>query len=80
MIANLILYQSLLPSQIYLSSIVKINKLWHIDVGQSRGTGDQGSRSTFVKININGNHLDYETYRLNLDNYKYEKADSADLN
>ena len=61
-------------------SIVKINKLWHIDVGQSRGIGDQGSRSTFVKININGNHLDYETYRLNLDNYKYEKADSADLN
>ena len=61
-------------------SLVKINKLWHVDVGHSRGMGDIGSRSTFVKINIRGNHLDYETYRLNFDNHKYEMADSGNLN
>ena len=61
-------------------SIVKINELWHIDVGHARGNADMGARSTFVKINVNGNAVDYETYRLNYDSHTYEIADSGNLN
>jgi len=61
-------------------SIVKVNSLWHIDAGHARGIGDMGARSTFVIINVRGDHIDYETYRLNYDNKEYEPADSGDLN
>ena len=60
-------------------SIVKINKLWHIDVGHSRGLGDMGARSTFVKINVGADKISYETYRLNFRNNKYEIFDSGIL-
>jgi hypothetical protein len=61
-------------------SIVKVNSLWHIDAGHARGIGDMGARSAFVIINVRGDQIGYETYRLNYENKKYELADSGDLN
>jgi predicted phosphodiesterase len=60
-------------------SIVKINKLWHIDVGHARGIADKGARSTFVKINIDKDGVNYETYRLNIETGIYEVTDSGNL-
>ncbi len=60
-------------------SIAKINNLWHVDVGHARGTADKGARSTFVKINVNGDNIDYETYRLNFKTGKYELSDTGSL-
>jgi len=61
-------------------SIVKINALWHVDAGHSRGTADMGSRSTFIIIHVRGTQLEYETYRLNYENNEYEIADHGHLN
>lgn len=60
-------------------SVAKINKLWHMDVGHARGTGDKGARSTFVKIDVSKNQLSYQTYRLNYETGKYEISDSGCL-
>jgi len=60
-------------------SIAKINDLWHVDVGHARGIADMGARSTFIKINIKGDSIDFETYRLNYDNDSYELADRGNL-
>ena len=60
--------------------VVKINKLWHVDVGHSRGTGDPGARSTYLIMNVKGNLISYITYRLNGKTRSYEIADSGDLN
>jgi len=61
-------------------SIAKINKLWHIDAGHSRGLGDKGARSTFIKINIDKDGINYETHRLNYETGKYEISDIGSLN
>lgn len=61
-------------------SIVKINKLWHMDVGHARGTGDKGARSTFIKMNIHKKTISYETYRLNLPTGIYELTETGTLN
>lgn len=60
-------------------SIAKINNLWHIDVGHSRGIGDTGARSTFIKIDIIDKEIVYSTYRLNYGNEEYEISDSGIL-
>lgn len=60
-------------------SIAKINKLWHIDVGHARGLGDMGARSTFIKINVNEDRINFETYRLNHETGKYEITDMGTL-
>lgn len=61
-------------------SIVKINKLWQIDAGHSRGLGDTGARSTFIKFNVNNNKVAFETFRLDYETGKYEIADTGILN
>jgi len=58
-------------------SIVKINDLWHIDAGHARGDGDKGARSTFIRINVNGDKVTYDTYRINQETRKYELADTG---
>jgi hypothetical protein len=57
-------------------SALLINGVWQIDVGHARGTGDTGSRSTFVMFYIleNGDVWFY-TYRLNLNENKWELTD-----
>lgn len=58
---------------------VKINKLWHLDVGHSRGTGDPGARSTYLIVNVSKDKISYSTYRLNAKTNSYEIADQAIL-
>lgn len=61
-------------------SIVKINKLWQIDAGHSTGYNDRGARSTFIKINVNKDQVNYETFRLNYNTRKYEVVHIGILN
>jgi len=60
-------------------SIVKINNLWHVDVGHSRGFGDTGARSTFIKISITNDEVIYNTYRLAYETGEYEISDHGSL-
>lgn len=61
-------------------SVAKINDLWHVDVGHSRGIGDMGARSTYIIINVSRKHVTYETYRLDYDSNSYKFADKGVLN
>jgi predicted phosphodiesterase len=61
-------------------SIAKINKLWHVDVGHARGTGDKGARSTFIEVVIDKNGVGYRTFRINSKTGKYEVTDTGSLN
>jgi hypothetical protein len=50
-----------------------VNGLLQIDAGHSRGFGDTGSRSTFIRFDVLRDGLIvYETYRLNLDSGAYD--------
>ena len=61
-------------------SAVKINGVWQIDSGHARGTGDTGSRSTFIMIYVmEDQSVWYYTYRLNLSKGKYALTESARL-
>jgi len=44
-------------------SLVKIDGLWQMDVGHARGLGDNGARSTFSLVHVDGSRTTYETYR-----------------
>ncbi len=61
-------------------SIVKINNLWHIDAGHARGDGDTGAKSTFIKINVNGDKVSYDTYRRDPETKEYQISDKGELN
>jgi len=61
-------------------SIVKINNLWHIDAGHARGDGDKGAKSTFIKINVTGDKVSYDTYRRDLETKEYLISDKGVLN
>jgi predicted phosphodiesterase len=53
------------------TSIEKIDGVYQIDAGHSRGIGDKGAPSTFIKINIKGNSSECEIYRLSPDKGEY---------
>jgi 3',5'-cyclic AMP phosphodiesterase CpdA len=44
-------------------SYTKINDIWQIDAGHSRGKGDEGAKSTFLKVHVNENNLEIDVYR-----------------
>jgi len=44
-------------------SATRIDGVWQLDVGHSAGMGDSGSRSTFVRVTVDGDLVAYETYR-----------------
>ncbi len=53
-------------------SKTKIDNVWQIDSGHSRGTGDTGSRSTFLMVYVmDDNKIWVSTYRLNLFSNQY---------
>lgn len=60
--------------------VAKLNKLWHIDVGHSRGKGDPGARSTYLIMTVAGDQISYSTYRLSVKTNSYEIADNGVLN
>jgi len=54
-------------------SKMKFDTVWQIDAGHARGTGDTGSRSTFLLVYImDDNKIWVSTYRLNAHSNKYE--------
>lgn len=53
------------------TSIEKIDGVYQIDAGHSRGVGDRGSPSTFIKINIKEDFSECEIYRLDFDRGEY---------
>jgi hypothetical protein len=61
-------------------SCVNINGVWQIDVGHARGTGDQGSRSTFIMFYImDSGIIWYYTYRLHLEENRYEITSTGQI-
>jgi len=60
-------------------STVKINNLWHIDVGHARGDGDRGAKSTFIKISVTGDNVSYTTYRRDFETREYSITDKGVL-
>lgn len=57
-------------------SAFPINGVWQIDVGHARGTGDTGSRSTFVMFYLMDNgDMWFYTYRLNIDENRWELSE-----
>jgi hypothetical protein len=48
-------------------SLVNIEGVWQLDVGHAMGIGTQATRSTFVRILIDGESVAFETYRGNKD-------------
>jgi len=54
-------------------SVEKLDGVWQVDAGHARGTGDTGSRSTFLMFYIMSNgDVWYYTYRLNPESSQYE--------
>ncbi len=54
-------------------SISKIDSVWQVDTGHSRGTADRGAKSTFIMFYITDeNKVWYQTYRISADTAKYE--------
>ncbi|MBN2149612.1 MAG: metallophosphoesterase [Anaerolineales bacterium] len=44
-------------------SAVKIDGVWQLDAGHSRGLGDTGARSTFILVYVQDGIVTYDTYR-----------------
>ncbi len=44
-------------------SAALINGLWQIDAGHSRGLGDKGARSTFLRVRVSGDNVSVDVYR-----------------
>lgn len=60
-------------------SAVRIDGVWQIDDAHARGTSDQSARSTFIRINVAGTDVRYETYRQTPDDAcAYELTDAWD--
>jgi 3',5'-cyclic AMP phosphodiesterase CpdA len=45
------------------ASVVKVQGVWQADSGHTRGAGDPGSPSTFLKIRVNGEQTWVDIYR-----------------
>ncbi len=45
------------------ASIINVDGVFQLDVGHSRGIGDQGAASSFAKIYVDNNSVYYEIYR-----------------
>ena len=44
-------------------SYARINGIWQIDAGHARGKGDEGAKSTFLKVNVTNNDCIVDVYR-----------------
>ena len=54
------------------ASIVNINGLWQIDAGHSRGLGDKGASSTFLRVLVGNGYPLVEIWRDDANGGKYE--------
>ncbi|MBN1246199.1 MAG: metallophosphoesterase [Anaerolineae bacterium] len=56
---------------------VRIDNVWHISTGHAAGVGETETRSTFVRVLVNGRDVQYETYRQRPDELcSYELTDA----
>ena len=60
-------------------SAANINGIWQIDAGHSRGKGDTGAPSTFLKITVEGESSRVVVYRDDSNGGKYELAHTLSL-
>jgi hypothetical protein len=44
-------------------SAVRIDGVWQLDAGHSRGAGDTGAASTFIVVHVDGDRVTFDTYR-----------------
>jgi hypothetical protein len=59
-------------------SAIKIDGVWQVDTGHTRGTGDTGAPSTFIKISVwKDNSVTYAAWRLDSATGQYKVADSG---
>lgn len=61
-------------------SYAKINGIWQIDAGHSRGRGDMGTRSTFLKVCVGIDNCWIEVYRLDHSKNTYLQTNIINLN
>jgi len=59
------------------TSVIEKDGVFQLDVGHSRGIGDQGSASTFVKIFVDKNSVHYKIYRDDAKGGKYSLSDQG---
>jgi Calcineurin-like phosphoesterase len=60
-------------------SIAKLDGIWQLDSGHSRGAGDTGSPSTFLKIRVDGVQAAVDVYRSNTNGMDYHITKSVEL-
>jgi predicted phosphodiesterase len=60
-------------------SYAKINGVWQLDAGHSRGIGDTGSPSTFLKIFVSNSDVWFEVYRDDADGGEYRLMNSIHI-
>ena len=61
-------------------STYQYDGIWQIDTGHARGVGDTESKSTFVKVKVENNILEYETFRTLEKTSEYMLTESEKLN
>ena len=60
-------------------SHAKINGIWQIDAGHSRGTAEQGGQSTFLKVHVGNNNCWIDVYRLDLSKKVYQLTETVTI-
>jgi len=60
-------------------SYAKINGVWQVDAGHSRGIGDTGARSTFLKMFVGQSAVWFEVYRDDSNGGEYNLMDTIYL-
>jgi hypothetical protein len=61
-------------------SYAKINGIWQIDAGHSRGKGDEGAKSTFLQVNVNQKNISIDVYRSKPNYIDYTLTQTFTLN
>ncbi len=60
-------------------SAIEIDGVWQLDAGHARGLGDTGARSTFIRIDVDGDLVTFRTYRDDASGGPYTLAHSGIL-
>ena len=56
-------------------SVARIDGVWQVDAGHTRGVGDSGAPSTFVMIHVEKDAVWYAAYRANAQGLDYTRRD-----
>lgn len=61
------------------ASVQKVDGIWQLDSGHSRGAGDTGAPSTFLKVEVQGEQAWVKVYRADGDGIKYNIRKRVEL-